>query len=189
MVAVTSAFLKRSRSECSPLDVASASRRIASRCCSCSAAPAGPIGGMLSAQYGAFAKTEAFRRLRERLASGVKTAQKKAAGRITSFQQALVAAEGADKARTRGQIRLPAPVFVYATGAKGGCERQAGDPWVITTTCATLLLWMQHLTIRFPLQVRTIADLLMSQLHLAKPGASSVELTDWEVRATAPIQI
>lgn len=59
---------------------------------------------MLSAQYGVFAKGEVFRRLRERLLSGTRTAQKKVTGKVISFKQALVAAEGADKAR-RAQIR------------------------------------------------------------------------------------
>lgn len=31
-------------------------------------------------------------------------------------------------------------------------------------------------------QVRYTADLLMSQLHLAKPGDSAVSVTDWEAR-------
>lgn len=59
---------------------------------------------MLSAHYGSFAKGDLFRRLRERLLSGVKTAQKKVTGKVISFKQALVAAEGADKARA-AQIR------------------------------------------------------------------------------------
>lgn len=68
-------------------------------------APQGPIGGMLSAHFGAFAAGERFRRLRERLLAGVKAAQKKVTGKVFSFKQALAAAEGADKARRTLQQR------------------------------------------------------------------------------------